>query len=72
MEYRRVGDSDLTVSAIGFGTATFGGSTDFYRAWGMNPGGQYAAYHDEYKPFNRADRRRGVPSRIWLHESLLP
>ena len=35
MEYRRVGDSDLTVSAIGFGTATFGGSTDFYRAWGQ-------------------------------------
>ena len=35
MEYRRVGDSDLTVSAISFGTATFGGSTDFYRAWGQ-------------------------------------
>jgi len=35
MEYRRVGDSDLTVSAIGFGTATFGGSTEFYRAWGQ-------------------------------------
>src|SRR5689334_12109203 len=35
MEYRRVGDSDLTVSAIAFGTATFGGSTEFYRAWGQ-------------------------------------
>src|SRR3954454_6776070 len=35
MEYRRVGDSDLTVSAIGFGTATFGGGSDFYRAWGQ-------------------------------------
>ena len=35
MEYRRVGDSDLTVSAISFGTATFGGSTEFYRAWGQ-------------------------------------
>src|SRR5690242_18609407 len=35
MEYRRVGDSDLTVAAIGFGTATFGGSTEFYRAWGQ-------------------------------------
>ena len=35
MEYRRVGDSDLTVSAIGFGTASFGGNTEFYRAWGQ-------------------------------------
>ena len=34
MEYRRIGDSDLIVSAISFGTATFGGSTEFYRAWG--------------------------------------
>src|SRR5690349_840016 len=35
MEYRLVGDSNLTVSAISFGTATFGGSTQFYRAWGQ-------------------------------------
>jgi aryl-alcohol dehydrogenase-like predicted oxidoreductase len=35
MEYRRLGDSDLIVSAIAFGTATFGGGTEFYRAWGQ-------------------------------------
>ena len=35
MEYRSLGASDLEVSALSFGTATFGGSTDFYRAWGQ-------------------------------------
>jgi aryl-alcohol dehydrogenase-like predicted oxidoreductase len=35
MEYRPIGDSALLVSALSFGTATFGGSTDFYRAWGQ-------------------------------------
>src|SRR3569623_2123132 len=34
MEYRRIGGSDLRVSALSFGTATFGGSSDVYRAWG--------------------------------------
>jgi aryl-alcohol dehydrogenase-like predicted oxidoreductase len=35
MELRSIGGSDLEVSAISFGTATFGGSTEFYRAWGQ-------------------------------------
>jgi aryl-alcohol dehydrogenase-like predicted oxidoreductase len=35
MEYRPIGDSALLVSALSLGTATFGGSTDFYRAWGQ-------------------------------------
>lgn len=35
MELRSVGGSDLEVSALSFGTATFGGSTEFYRAWGQ-------------------------------------
>jgi aryl-alcohol dehydrogenase-like predicted oxidoreductase len=35
MEYRHIGDSDLEVSALSFGTATFGGGTEFYRAWGQ-------------------------------------
>ncbi len=35
MEYRTLGASDLSVSTLSFGTATFGGSTDFYRAWGQ-------------------------------------
>ncbi|MGJ0117583.1 aldo/keto reductase [Williamsia sp. MIQD14] len=34
MDYRRVGDSGLMVSELGFGTATFGGVGDFFRAWG--------------------------------------
>src|SRR5438270_711581 len=34
MEYRSVGASDLRVSALSFGTATFGGTTAFYEAWG--------------------------------------
>ena len=35
MDYRSVGASDLTVSALSFGTATFGGGSEFYRAWGQ-------------------------------------
>ena len=34
MNYRSVGASDLVVSALSLGTATFGGGSDFYRAWG--------------------------------------
>jgi aryl-alcohol dehydrogenase-like predicted oxidoreductase len=34
MNYRAVGASGLTVSALSMGTATFGGGSDFYRAWG--------------------------------------
>ncbi len=34
MEYRRLGNSGLRVPALSFGTATFGGSNDFFKAWG--------------------------------------
>jgi len=34
MEYRTIGNSDLTVSALSLGTATFGGGSEFYQAWG--------------------------------------
>ena len=34
MEYRRVGSSGLVVSELSFGAATFGGSGDFFGAWG--------------------------------------
>ena len=34
MEYRRLGHSGLRVPAMSFGTATFGGGTDFFKAWG--------------------------------------
>jgi aryl-alcohol dehydrogenase-like predicted oxidoreductase len=36
MEYRNLGGSGLRVSALGLGTATFGGGTDFFRAWGAS------------------------------------
>lgn len=35
MEYRALGGSGLEVSALSFGTATFGGNSEFYRAWGQ-------------------------------------
>ncbi|MGE0797888.1 MAG: aldo/keto reductase [Lautropia sp.] len=35
MEYRRLGASGLRVPALAFGTATFGGTTDFFKAWGQ-------------------------------------
>lgn len=34
MEYRQLGYSGLKVSALSFGAATFGGGTDFFKAWG--------------------------------------
>jgi aryl-alcohol dehydrogenase-like predicted oxidoreductase len=34
MEYRRLGQSGLRVPALSFGTATFGGGNDFFKAWG--------------------------------------
>jgi aryl-alcohol dehydrogenase-like predicted oxidoreductase len=34
MEYRLLGDSGLKVSALCFGTETFGGGNDFFKAWG--------------------------------------
>lgn len=34
MEHRRLGHSGLRVPALSFGTATFGGGNDFFRAWG--------------------------------------
>jgi len=34
MEYRLVGCSDLRVSALSLGTATFGGGNEFFKAWG--------------------------------------
>lgn len=34
MDYRYLGGSGLKVPVLSFGTATFGGTTDFFRAWG--------------------------------------
>jgi aryl-alcohol dehydrogenase-like predicted oxidoreductase len=34
MEYRRLGHSGLKVPVLCFGTATFGGSNEFFKAWG--------------------------------------
>lgn len=34
MEYRLLGGSGLKVSALSFGTATFGGTSEFFSAWG--------------------------------------
>ena len=34
MEYRRLGRSGLSVPVLSFGTATFGGGNEFFKAWG--------------------------------------
>ncbi|GAB4030008.1 aldo/keto reductase [Spirosoma gilvum] len=34
MEFRQLGASGLNVPVLSFGTATFGGGTDFFKAWG--------------------------------------
>src|SRR5579863_959884 len=36
MEFRTLGRSGLKVPVLSFGTGTFGGSTDFFRAWGAS------------------------------------
>ena len=36
MEYRRLGGSGLKVPALSFGTGTFGGGTEFFKAWGAS------------------------------------
>jgi len=35
MEYRQLGYSGLKVPALSFGVATFGGGTEFFKAWGQ-------------------------------------
>src|ERR1700744_812586 len=39
MDYRRLGHSGLRVPALSFGTATFGGGNDFFKAWGSTDAG---------------------------------
>ncbi len=39
MEYRRLGASGLRVPALSFGTGTFGGAGDFFKAWGSTDAG---------------------------------
>ena len=34
MEFRRLGQSGFKVPVLSFGTGTFGGSSEFFRAWG--------------------------------------
>ena len=34
MEYRQLGNSGLKVPVLSFGTGTFGGGTEFFKAWG--------------------------------------
>lgn len=36
MEYRQLGHSGLKVSTLSFGAGTFGGSNEFFRAWGQS------------------------------------
>jgi len=36
MEFRQLGKSGLKVPALSFGTATFGGGTEFFHAWGAS------------------------------------
>ena len=36
MEYRKLGGSGFTVPALTFGTGTFGGTSEFFKAWGQS------------------------------------
>ena len=39
MDFKRLGHSSLRVPALSFGTATFGGGNDFFKAWGSTDAG---------------------------------
>ena len=36
MEFRQLGQSGLKVPVLSFGTGTFGGATEFFKAWGSS------------------------------------
>ena len=40
MEYRQLGNSGLKVPVLSFGTGTFGGRGDFFKAWGNSDVGE--------------------------------
>src|SRR3954466_7961802 len=46
MDYRRLGNSGLRVPVLSFGTATFGGTNDFFKAWGSTDAGGAARLVD--------------------------
>jgi aryl-alcohol dehydrogenase-like predicted oxidoreductase len=46
MEFRRLGHSGLRIPALSFGTATFGGGNDFFKAWGSTDSGGAARLID--------------------------
>jgi aryl-alcohol dehydrogenase-like predicted oxidoreductase len=46
MEHRRLGNSGLRVPVLTFGTATFGGGNDFFKAWGSTDAGGAARLID--------------------------
>ena len=46
MEYNRLGHSGLRVPVLSFGTATFGGGNDFFKAWGSTDAGGAARLID--------------------------
>jgi aryl-alcohol dehydrogenase-like predicted oxidoreductase len=46
MDHRRLGSSGLRVPVLSFGTATFGGSNDFFKAWGATDAGGAARLID--------------------------
>src|SRR6478752_1324955 len=46
MEQRRLGHSGLRVPALSFGTGTFGGGNDFFKAWGSTDAGGAARLID--------------------------
>jgi len=46
MDHRRLGRSGLRVPALSFGSATFGGGNDFFKAWGSTDAGGAARLID--------------------------
>ena len=51
MEYRLLGETGFKVPVLSLGTATFGGSNDFFKAWGSTdlPRGYRRVYRVEFR-----------------------
>ena len=71
MEYRRLGGSGFKVPVLSFGTGTFGGKGEFFKAWGATDVAEAHAPR-RHLPRRRRDdvrHRRRLLGRRWPRRS---
>ena len=75
MEYRRLGASGFKVPILSFGTATFGGKGEFFKAWGTTDAAEARQLLDicldaDVAMFDSADVYSGGVSESILGEAI--